>query len=143
MNSEVRTLASTPMPIERIIPAIPGMVSVKLSTPPNRPLVQASIPAICPRRAMEATNPGTRYFKIIMITMAAKAIIPASSITLREASPRVGLITRMVSSMVRAKGSEPALILSARALDSSAFCIPVMMALPFVITELTLGAEMH
>ena len=43
--SEAITLQSTPTPIERIIPAIPGIVRVKLSVFGKKPEIQAIVPA--------------------------------------------------------------------------------------------------
>ena len=45
MRSAAITLQSTPTPIESIIPAIPGIVSVKLDMPEKKPYIQAMVPA--------------------------------------------------------------------------------------------------
>ena len=76
------------------------MVSVKLSTPLKNPLVQASIPAICPEKGYAGHKLGTRYFAIIMITIAAKSNDTRKKHNAERSSPRVGLMTWIVSSIV-------------------------------------------
>ena len=46
IRSAESTLPSTPMPTERIIPAIPGIVRVLLALNPKNPVTAANIPAI-------------------------------------------------------------------------------------------------
>ena len=47
--------------MERITPAMPGKVRVKLGTKLKKPETQARDKATCPSRAMQATKPGTLY----------------------------------------------------------------------------------
>ena len=62
MRSAVMMLASTPIPILRIIPAIPGRVRVKEGTSGSSRVTDATIITICPVRAKSPTKPGRRYF---------------------------------------------------------------------------------
>ena len=57
--SDVMIFASTPIPTERMIPAIPGIVRIELFIKSKYPETNASIPATCPARAMTATAPGS------------------------------------------------------------------------------------
>ena len=60
MRSAVITLASTPMPMARIMPAMPGSVRVKLLNTGKKPDTAAMVPATWPSRPMQATKPGRR-----------------------------------------------------------------------------------
>ena len=57
--SKVTTLASTPIPTASIIPAIPGIVKVKLSILGKNPEIAAIVHITCPTRAIEATAPAS------------------------------------------------------------------------------------
>lgn len=83
-------LASTPMPMERIIPAIPGRVRVEELMPGKKPVKAAIISATCPIRAMTATTPGSRYTASIKMQISTKAITAARIIASRAPSPMVG-----------------------------------------------------
>ena len=91
MRSAVMTLASTPMPMARIMPAMPGRVRVKLSKTGKYPDTKAKVAATCPSRAMLAKNPGRRYRTVIKQKMRPKAMHPASTMAPRLFSPKVGL----------------------------------------------------
>ena len=107
MRSLVIILASTPIPMERITPAMPGKVRVKLGTKLKKPETQARDKATCPSRAMQATKPGTLYTININRQTSTKAIAPAKAIAFRAEAPRVGLmVLRFVVSSL--KGKAPA-----------------------------------
>ena len=92
MRSAVITLASTPMPMARMIPAIPGRVSVKLDRKGKKPDTAATDRASCPIRANTATTPGSRYRQIMKIAISTKATAPAMTIESLAPVPRVGSI---------------------------------------------------
>ena len=58
LSAEI-TFASTPIPIDRIIPAIPGSVSEDALLNAKKPVIAANIPATCPVSAITATKPGS------------------------------------------------------------------------------------
>ena len=133
-------LASTPIPIDKIIPAIPGSVIVKLDKNGKNPDIAASDNEVCPSRAMQAIKPGNRYKIKTNMQIIDSAITAAIPIAVRAAEPTVGLIEpKLVVS--KANGKAPALIFDASDDASLAVKSPVIEAVPSVIAVFTVGAD--
>ena len=62
IRSPVITFASTPIPTARIIPAIPGIVSVKLFENGKKPVIAQNVPATCPIRPIAVIIIGLAVF---------------------------------------------------------------------------------
>ena len=90
MRSAVMTLASTPMPMLRMMPAMPGRVRVKEGISGSSRVTDATMNTTCPSRASTPTKPGSRYFSSMKMATRAKAMIPASTMTSLAPRPRVG-----------------------------------------------------
>ena len=136
------TFASTPIPTARMIPAIPGIVSVKLFENGKNPVIAQNVPATCPIRPITATTPGSLYSDIMNIIISANAITPAIAIASRAPVPSVGdIVLKLdVSSL---KGSAPPFIWSASSFASSAVKLPLIVASPPLISSFTVAVEMH
>ena len=131
---KIMTFASTAIPIDRIIPAIPGSVSVMWSVfRKNSSRIVYNVSAI------EARNPGTRKMIIIIRKMIPSPIAPAISDVRRASEPSLAPTTWEDSSL-RVSGSAPILIVLARFDASSKSSIPSIWALPPLICSLTTGA---
>ena len=125
-----------------MIPAIPGIVSVKLFENGKKPVIAQNVPATCPIRPITATTPGSLYSDIMNIIISANAITPAIAIASRAPVPSVGEIVLKldVSSL---NGNAPPFIWSASALASSAVKLPLIVASPPLISSFTVAVEMH
>ena len=134
----VMTFASTPMPMERIRPAMPGRVMVKEFILGKNPDTAAKHMPICPARLMTATTPGSRKQTIISTAITRKAMTPAISMALSAWLPRVGA-RELKLEVSKAKGSAPAWIWAARVVASSLVKEPEITALPSVICSFTVG----
>ena len=132
------TFASTPMPIERIRPAIPGRVMVKEFILGKNPDTAAKHMPICPARLITATTPGSLKQTIISTAITIKAMIPAISMAFSAWLPKVGA-RELKFEVSSAKGSAPACIWAARVVASSLVNVPEITALPSVIWASTLG----
>ena len=81
------TFASTAIPKDRIMPAIPGSVSVYWGTD-----IAKSCRQVWNARPRQATKPGNRYFTTIKTQIRTNAPIPAATMISRAEAPREGLI---------------------------------------------------
>ena len=98
--------ASTPTPIERMMPAIPGSVIVKLFANGKKPETAAKVIAIWPSSVSIATKPGRRNTRIMKTPITPKAITPAIIIASSDFMPIVGF-TVLKFEVSSANGSAP------------------------------------
>ena len=132
--AKIITLASTAIPIDRMIPAIPGRVSV-IS---NR-FKRITINAVYILNAMLAAIPITQYTASINITTSTKPTAAAFRLVLIAALPSCAPTTLERSSS-SSSFSPPIRMVEARESASSKVKLPVICAFPSVITAFTPGA---
>ena len=124
--ANVITFASTAIPIERMIPAIPGSVSVSPNASENRFKRTITI-TMYNARASDAHKPGIRNTAIINTTTIAKPIIPALILVEIASEPSCAPTTFDLNSS-RASLSPPILMVDASCSALSASSIPVICA---------------
>ena len=126
-------MASTAIPIPRIIPAIPGSVNVRSYT-----LTMKRTRVVYIISESVATTPGTLYIAIINIHKSTKPIPAAIRLEWIASCPNCAPTILELTSL-SVSGIEPILIYVARLSAASYVSIPVIEALPPVIAVLTVG----
>ena len=132
-RAKMMTLASTAMPILRMIPAIPGRVRVTL----NAFNIRSTSSVYITSARLEA-SPGRKYTKIIKMNTMASPIAPAFRLVLIACSPNWAPTTLERSSS-SSSFNPPIRMVDARFSASSYEKFPVMYACPPVIAVWTLG----
>ena len=132
--SNMRTLASTAIPVVRTIPAIPGSVRVA-------PIMErlANIRIRFASRAIAAKHPNSLYRKIMKERTSSKAMIAARLPASTESLPKPGP-TVLSSSTSSGAGRAPARKSKASSFASSTEKPPVMTPLPPNIGDCIRGA---
>ena len=130
-------MASTAIPIDKIIAAIPG----KVKTIPIAEIAQSS-KSTYNSKAISAIRPKMLYISIISMNTHSRPIAPAMILILSAFSPIVAVCTDEVTSL-SSTGSAPPLIRAAR-LDASSLSKPPPLVISHeleLIVLLTVGAE--
>ena len=130
-------MASTAIPIDKIIAAIPG----KVKTIPIAEIAQSS-KSTYNSKAISAIRPKMLYISIISMNTHRSPIAPAMILILSAFSPIVAVCTDEVTSL-SSTGSAPPLIRAAR-LDASSLSKPPPLVISHeleLIVLLTVGAE--
>ena len=123
------------MPMERMRPAIPAIVSVT-----GMSLKMASVIATYRSSASTAISPGSRNHRIINTATARNPMMPAVTLRLSESLPKLASTDCWDMSEI-GTGRAPALRRPANSRADSGVKLPVICALPSPITSLTTGAE--
>ena len=133
IRAKMITFASTAIPMERIIPATPGSVSVM-----SKPYSRRTVSSTYRQRASALARPGIQYTAIMKIMTIAMPMAPASRL-LSIASLPSWAPTTLERSSSSSRLSPPIRMVDARFCASSKEAIPVITAFPSVIGSFTAG----
>ena len=134
IRAKIITLASTAIPMDRIIPAIPGKVKV-ISNSHSANTVNAEYKI----NARLAVKPGTRYITIIKSITSTRPMAAAFKLVEMASSPNCAPTTFECSSS-NSREREPIRMVEASSSAASKLSIPSICAVPPEIASFTLGA---